>query len=456
MSKLTTTCFIIATILHTAPPQGFADLPINERTSQDQKACEITRIGTSSYLAVWSSYLHDGSSGTIVARKFGQQGMELNPEFQVNQMTLGNQTAPAVAADTDGNLIIVWQSPSIHEDTDIFARCYDPNGQATTSEFQVNTHTQGEQTLPRIDTLNDGQFIMVWESENLPHHTRKAICGRLFHSNGQPASNEFIASDTPSFTCRFADVTANSRDNLVITWLEDRTTDAVKMRRFTSDGTPLAPSNKVNTEGFKSITWPTCDMNSRGQVIVTWDGDPKKASDDNIHARCYDPNGNPLGDAFLVNNYTAGAQRNPAVSITRSGKALFTWETTTADNDKDIRVRLFSINGQALTEEYTINKTRPGDQTEPTVLLSENRDLLILWQSKNQDGSGWGIYAKFGPTLLSADLNADTAINFIDYQILTDRWYSPPGPADLHEDHQLDYLDLWTFCNQWLKSTTSE
>ena len=62
---------------------------------------------------VWDSA---GSSGTdtsgnsIQGQRYASDGSAQGAQFQVNTYTTGNQRAPSVAADADGDFVVVWDS----------------------------------------------------------------------------------------------------------------------------------------------------------------------------------------------------------------------------------------------------------------------------------------------------------------------------------------------------------
>ena len=63
-------------------------------------------------------------------------------EFQVNTYTTSNQTTPCIAALNDGGFVVTWQSLGQDGDGDgIYAQRYDVNGDVNGAEFQVNTYT---------------------------------------------------------------------------------------------------------------------------------------------------------------------------------------------------------------------------------------------------------------------------------------------------------------------------
>ncbi|MFC1652355.1 hypothetical protein ACFL3F_01415 [Planctomycetota bacterium] len=429
-----------------------AGIQINDRTSSDQKDCDIASLPDGSYITVWRSYLHDGSSGAIVARKLNYSGVPVSSEFQVNQTTEGDQAEPSICANPEGHYLITWKSAVEGTNMyDIRARLFDANSLPLSDESIISQEPRLNQGQPQVCVDLDNSFIAVWESEDLPGDSKRSICLRTIDSFAQPTGQEIVASDTPKYTCRFPDITSDGQGYVAITWLEDRTSNSVRLRRFDSTGTPTGDSLYVNQTSFKSLTSPQCDMNNRGYLAIVWDGDPNSAAADDIHARLFDPNGIALDDQFVANATTAGTQRNPSVSLNTQGSLLIGWDATsdTSDDKQDVRARLFAAYGTPLSDEFAVNQYTLEDQVIPALTYHDNGDFIIIWQSKNQDGSGWGIFSTASPTTQSSDLNADGVTNFKDYQLYSNSLAVPT--ADLHQDHHIDDLDLWTFCSQWLK-----
>jgi large repetitive protein len=423
-----------------------ADTLVNERTSQDQKTPALAQLPNGNAIVVWNSYLHDGGSGAIVGRFLGTDGLPLGGEFQINFISEGNQTEPTVAVNPNGIILTAWRGPSENSDSEnIIARLFDPNGLPLTNDILINEHTDDKQLVPHAYAMPDGTFATVWESLGIPSRNKKVISLRLINAEGQFITPEVSASDTPSYTCRYADIAGNSQGGLTVAWLEDRTSNNIRIRHFDPNGTAIAPSAQVNTERFKSLTRPSIAISAQDALAVTWDGDPNHYTGDDIHIRLYDPNHTPLGDQFIASQHTLGAQWNPSVSFCEPNGLIITWETTSSipENEIDIAVRGFSFNGQPRTDEFILNQHQESDQANPVLSLTTTHHYYA-WQSKDQDGSDWDIYSQTGPKILSIDLNEDGIVNSEDYQRLFE--LNP----NLMEDHQYDHLDLWTFYTQWL------
>jgi hypothetical protein len=188
---------------------------------------------------------------------------------------------------------------------------------------------------------------------------------------------------------------------------------------------------------------------------VVWDGDPNLAGMDDIHARSYDANGMPLGEQFLVNTTLVGAQQYPQVAMNDSGEFVIVWDCQidpNSESERDIFGQRFDSLGEPVGDEFQINAFVADDQRSPAVAIATDGRFVTVWQSYTQDTSRYGIFARPGPIIGSADFNADGLVDFRDYGILADEWLQNENPltADLIDDNKIDELDLDEFCRRWL------
>src|SRR5919106_6512997 len=80
------------------------------------------------------------------------------------------QASPAVASDAAGNLYVaVWQK-QVAGGWEVFARRYTLSRGSLVPgpEFQVNTVTAGCQVLPAVVADFNGNFVVVWQSDQDP------------------------------------------------------------------------------------------------------------------------------------------------------------------------------------------------------------------------------------------------------------------------------------------------
>ena len=87
---------------------------------------------------------------------------QADEEFQSNTYATGDQLRPSVAMDANGSFIIVWQSDgSVGSDADSFsiqAQLYNKAGNPVGEQFQVNDYTVGSQSAPSVAMDAGGDF----------------------------------------------------------------------------------------------------------------------------------------------------------------------------------------------------------------------------------------------------------------------------------------------------------
>ena len=113
-----------------------------------------------------------------VARRYNAAGAAQGDEFRVNLNPAETPgwvypNGPQVAMDADGDFVVVWESyyfdaqysPEPPDRSDIAAQRYDADGSPIGSNFLVNTEMGGEEWHPDAAISADGDFIVVWQSD---------------------------------------------------------------------------------------------------------------------------------------------------------------------------------------------------------------------------------------------------------------------------------------------------
>jgi len=429
-----------------------AEFQANTHKSNKQENPDIAMDAQGNFVVVWNSYLQDGSSNGIFGQRFDSNCKPASGEFQINTETSGNQREPSVAMDAGGNFVVAWYGPG--EDKEgIFARRFNANGQPLGSEFRVNTYTNDKQLYPRVAMDNDGGFIIVWESMNVPAQSNKAVCGRLYDSTGSSIGPEFVINEEASDS-RYPDVAMDAEGNFAVIWMRDKSSNSIIARLYNADGTAKTGPFEVSTIRFSSITQPSITMDMAGNFVVAWDGDPKLAGLDDIHARRYKPDGTAIGEQFIVNTTLTGPQQNPQIAMNNRGRFIIVWDIKIDPdiNERDIFAQRYNSSGVPLGNEFQVNTYMADDQKRPSVAMGLNGKFVMAWQSYGQDGSDYGVFGCIGQMVGSADFNGDGFVNFYDYCILAEEWLKRQKPltADLIDDNKIDEQDLAEFSYQWL------
>ncbi len=146
---------------------------------------------------VWSPLNGDPDNrdyADIHGRRFSSAGKPIGPEFVVNTTLRGTQFDPSVAADEDGDFVVVWQTrfPGGLLRS-IFGQRFSKAGRKVGPEFRVNEERSEKDFVPSVAMDREGNFVVAWQS--FSRSPARAQCGqvraRLYRRDGTPAGPEF-------------------------------------------------------------------------------------------------------------------------------------------------------------------------------------------------------------------------------------------------------------------------
>jgi len=394
-------CVLCVVLVCALPAMLAAEVQVNMRTSGSQANPAVAVETSGGSIVVWSSYFSTGGrSNDILARRLDSLGGFAGDEFQVNVLREGNQTEPAVATNPHGDFAVAWQGPGLDQE-DIFLRLFNPNGEPDTNELLINPRTAGRQLYPSV-AMSDSTIVLAWESREVVNDVNTtSVRALVFEPNGA-AGGEEITADTTSYDCRYPEVAVDGSGRFAIVWVQDRGSRPIMARLFDPNGAPTADAFQVNAEDIASMTRPSIAMNSAGHFVIAWDGDPNRASDDDIYARLYDPSGLPAGEPFLVNTTRTGTQQRPQVAMNDANEFVVVWEHETDDPNTatDVFARRFDGLGQPVGDQVQLNTYTPGRQRYPDVAVASDGSFIAAWESEGQDGTSYGVFAHLAvPTI---------------------------------------------------------
>ncbi|MAT16783.1 MAG: hypothetical protein CMJ46_16110, partial [Planctomyces sp.] len=369
---------------------------LNQIIDQDQRTVAISANG--SYVAVWASDEQDGDRYGVFAQLFDADGNASGPEFQVNTYTTENQAYPSVAMTDSGEFVVSWSSRNQDSSSyGIFARRYDAAGNAISGEFQVNTSTAGSQNYSSVALANTGEFVICWESDPGDGSFRN-IYAQRYDANGDPIGSEFLINTTTAQVQSHSGIAMTDAGDFVITWmssLQDGSGWGIYAQKFDSDGNAIGNEFRVNTYTVDSQLESSISMANSGDFVITWESYGEDGSGYGVIGQRYDAEGNPVGDNFQVNTYTTGDQLWSSVSMNDSGEFVVVWSSKDQDGSLEgVYAQRYDANGNALGLEFRINTETLGDQEFPSVALNNAGRFVVIWQSDGQDGDGYGIFSQ--------------------------------------------------------------
>ena len=358
------------------------EIAVNTTTDDAQEVPAVAVAPDGSYVVAWQG--EDADDEGIFARIFDENGSPVTAEFQVNTVTNGEQKAPEVAIDNNGNFVIVWQG----EDADkegIFARVFDSAGTPKTGEILVNTVTTDAQKAPDVTMDADGDFIVAWQGQDAD---KEGIFARKFDANGVAQTGEIAVNTTTADAQKEVSIDADDAGNFVVAWQgEDADKEGIFARMFDDAGVATTGEIAVNNVTGGKQKHPDVAMDSNGDFVVAWEGED--ADKEGIFARRFDSSGTAQGTEFQVNTESDDSQEGPSVAMDDSGDFVIAWESEEQDGDKaGVFGQEYTSAGAKVGVEFQINTTTDDDQEEAAIGMDASGDFVVAWQGQDADKEG--------------------------------------------------------------------
>ena len=160
---------------------------VNQTTKGHQEKPSIAGERDGDFVIVWQGMDDKAGGLAVFARVFDEAGDPVTGEATVNANFQRTPTAPVVAVAEGGDFLVLWQSlDSRLQGTgeDVFARRFDDSGTPEGGEFQLNQITSGDQTAPAVAArrTSGGGYLAAWQS---PDADDSGIFFQLIGAGGQ-------------------------------------------------------------------------------------------------------------------------------------------------------------------------------------------------------------------------------------------------------------------------------
>ncbi len=347
-------------------------------------------------------------TATIVAILFfgsvslteAQEPIPVGDDFQVNTYTTGNQIFPDVTKASSGAFIVVWSSFHDGNGSGVFGQRFDRFGDPLGDEFQANTYTTGSQggTGPfsfGVDVADDGRFVVVWD-DTTQNDNFLAIYGQRYDSAGMRVGGEFQVKKSLYQSEDHPDVGMDNGGNFVVVWEsnDDGSASGIGGQQFSSTGARIGDEFEVNSTTGNIQRHPTIAMRGSGHFVVVWESLVQDGNSDAVVARLFGPAANPIGEDFVVNTYTTDSQQRPDISITDSGDFVVVWDSRNQDGSSNgIFGQLFDGAATPIGAEFQANTYTTGGQFWPAVAITPWNEFVVSWEAYH-DGDSLGIFGQ--------------------------------------------------------------
>ncbi len=378
-----------------------SEFQVNTYTTGQQVLAAVAMDEGGAFVVVWEDRELAGANQSIRGQRYAADGTRLGSEFLVNTYTGGRQFVPDVAFGADGEFVVVWTSqPRAGNPMSVFGQRFDPAGGPLGSEFRVNTYTTSHQLYPSVAADADGNFVVVWQKIAQD----SAILGRRFDAVGTPIDEEVQINTMTSGSLLLADVASDADGNFVVVWHSSNYGRfRIHGRRFDAMGQGLGSEFEINPSSGRDNRYATVSMDGEGDFVVAWEQFAwAHPAPHDVMAQRFDAAGAALGDAFRVNASANKYPRQPVVASDREGNFVVNWFDVT--DGGHLFGREYEADGSPRTGVFRVNTLASQPRGFPAVSSAPDGDYVVVWATL--DGSSEGIVGQRfgGPGLhLAAD-----------------------------------------------------
>jgi hypothetical protein len=286
------------------------DLVVSTFTNNFQINPAVAVLNNSNVVVVWGSFNQTGSNSLqdVYGQILSPAGQKIGTNFLINQFTPFNQRTPAITALKNGGFVVAWVSeqqrsvapvlatasdfvtaqtapvPSI----DIYARLYNSNGVASSSEFLVNVDSN-PCANPGLASAADGSFMATWCAHDMANPDNSLdIYARSFSSVGVAGTvvrvNSHLYGDQ-----YLPHISAIAVDYMII-WTslgQDGSREGVFGQFVHEDGSLVGGEFRVTTTTVSQQMQPAAASDGANQFLVVWTGFTGTPSSFDLFAQRY-------------------------------------------------------------------------------------------------------------------------------------------------------------------------
>jgi hypothetical protein len=166
-------------------------------------------------------------------------------------------------------------------------------------------------------------------------------------------------------------------------------------QRFDKNGIKSGSAFQVNTTKDDNQRNPEGISLSGGGYIVVWISNNQDGSGTGIYGQRFLSTGVKTGTEFPVNSFTKGNQSSPDIAPLDNQKFVIVWVSKDQDGSGEgIYCQRFKDSGSPDGNEFSVNTTTEGDQNSPSAAGFMDGKFIVVFSSINPDGKTYGIYGQ--------------------------------------------------------------
>jgi Ca2+-binding RTX toxin-like protein len=260
-----------------------------------------------------------------------------------------------------------------------------------TDYTKVNTTLPGAQFAPAVTALSGGGYIIVWQD-----FSAGSVYGQRYSASGQPVGTELHLNSTQGGSPTWVSVAATVGDGFVITFQAGSFANAeIYAQRYDGANSPSSALFAVNTTSPNEQFNPHVTALDNGALLFTWDTQAFDVYQE-VRGRIYTSDGQALGNDFSIAPMSATIRNGlSAITSLPGGGFVVTWQQAANGGDNyEIVGQRFTSNGTATGAEFTVNTQTTNNQYGNDVARLSDGGFVVTWVDPVPNSGGGRIVAR--------------------------------------------------------------
>ena len=393
---------------------------VNSTSTNEQQWASVASDASGRFVVTWVSQNQDGDGQGIYLKRFDASGNEIDTnDILVNSgRTSGNQTAPSVAVNSQGEMVITWQSDDA-TNAGIFAKTFDMSsaafGDTVPSGLIIVSFGSG-MTNPSVDINSEGKFVIAWQNNNEPYVQR-------FNATGTQRGSKIDINPLSPFIEKYPVVAIQESGDFLVAYRSDITLlEGVWVRHYNDDGSSVNGLFATKVSSDISHTAPSIAKDLEGNFIIVYEG-AGDGDGQGIFARKYDSSHNVLGPAFQINETTSGDQQMASIAMLDLDTYVVVWSGNGADDANGVYARQFANNTPTTSglSDVTVVEDSADSDIDLLAAFSDVEDLDSDLIYSIQSNTNTGLFTASTLDSATNTLTLDYALNQIGSSDITIR-----------------------------------
>ena len=314
-----------------------SEFQVNTGTQNNQEHPTVTALDDGGFVIAFMSYGQDGESTNYTnsyAQRYDASGATVGSQFILHNNADQYQHMPVVTALDNGKFVATWQAQYTNQ-YKVYSRIFDSNNTPTGIEFMVNTSTSGMQHHADTVKLKNGDFVVSWVDTG---QQSTGIYGQRFNSTGNKLGGEFKVNSYTASDQQEPAITSLDDGGFIVSWQsngQDGDGYGIFAQRYNASGNTVGSEFQVNTNTSNSQEFSTGVGLSDGGFLIAWTSNLQDGSGYGVFGQRFDQSGSNVGNEFQINTYTTNDQDRISLAQLANGNVIATWDSNGQDGSGD-------------------------------------------------------------------------------------------------------------------------